>query len=383
MPTNTTFEIMKFNVSGKLLASQLQAVSKVINAKNAISILDNFLLRLEEDTLYITGSDSDNTLTASLRVEDPEGEGMVVVPCRRMIDVVKEVASQPLSVFIDDTTHAVKVTFSGGEFNFMGLDGSEYPKKKLESEERVQFAIPAKVMVSGLDNTLFAVSTETIRPIMTGIFLDIFNDKIVFVSSDTHKLVRYTNNTVAPGISYSFILPPKPAGILNAIAAGMENDIVVEADVKSATFRFDNFELSCRLIKGKYPDYNRVIPQNNPFKLYVNREALLTATRRVSIFASESSNLISLAISDTDIKLSSQDVDYSVDAFENVPCRYEGNSMMIGFKASYMKEVLSNLKGEEVLVELSDPARPGLFEPSEQKEGEDIVMLQMPMQVFE
>lgn len=374
---------MKFNVSGKAFAQQLQAVAKVINAKNAITILDNFLLRLEGDTLFVTGSDTDNVLTASLSVEDPEGAGSVVISSKRLLDVIKEVSNQPVTVIVDEETLEVKVVYASGEFTFTGLNGSEYPRRKDEGLEKCSFSIPAEIVASALDTTLFAVSLDSIRPIMTGILWDIKPDRAVFVSSDTHKLVMYANSSVASGIERSFILHSKPASIIRSIINSDIETIAVEADEKSAVFRFGPYELSCRLIKGKYPDYERVIPKNNPFTLVADREAFLAATRRVSIFASQSSGLLRLSLGDGGMTITAQDIDYNISAFDKVQCQYDGNPMNIGFKSQYMKEVLSNLKGEEVLVELSDPARPGLFKPAEQKENEEIVMLQMPMQVFE
>ncbi|MCM1152395.1 MAG: DNA polymerase III subunit beta [Muribaculum sp.] len=375
---------MIFHVQGKEFAQQLQAVSKVINTKNAIQAYDNFLLRLEGDKLYITGSDQENYLTVAVDVMDASGDGEVAVGSRRLLEITKEVSAQPLEIEVDDDTFVVNLRFSSGVFQFPGIDGKEYPRKKAaEENEKIHFTLPAEVVRKGIESTLFAVSLDTIRPIMTGILWDVKPDRVIFVSSDTHKLVKYTNSQKEPGIEHSFIFPNKPASILRTIIKPDDTDIDIEVDDKSATIKFGNVELSSRLIKGNYPPYDRVIPKENPFHMTVSRESLLTATRRVSLFASQASNLVRMAISEDNIKVSSQDIDYSTEANENVPCQYEGNPMTIGFKAEYMKEVLSNLRGDEVRIELSDPARPGLFMPEDKMENEEIVMLQMPMQVFE
>lgn len=374
---------MKFNVSGKAFLQQLQAVSKVINAKNPISILDNFLLRTEGNMLYITGSDSENVMTASLEVMESEADGQVCISAKRLLELVKEVASQPLTFELNEDNMIADLTFSSGKFSFPAINGNEFPRKKTSDEEIVAFTLPTETVAAGIDNTLFAVAVETIRPIMTGIFWDVKPESITFVSSDTHKLVKYTNSKVACGQELGFILPAKPASIIRSVLNKEEGDVTIEADSKGATFRFGTYELSCRFIKGKYPDYNRVIPQGNPFTLNVDRESLLNATRRVAILANKSSNLIRLSIDAAEITLTAQDLDYSTSAKEVVTCEYQGNPMTIGFNADYMKEVLANLKGDGVKVALSDPSRPGLFMPAEQAEGEDIVMLQMPMQVFE
>lgn len=374
---------MKFNISGKAFLTELQAVSKVINAKNPITILDNFLFRLEDDFLYITGSDSENVMTARVEVMDSDAVGEVAINAKRLLEIVKEVASQPLTLELNDESMLVNLKFPTGQFSFPAIKGDEYPRKKSHEDDSVALSLPAKVVSSGIENTIFAVSLEGIRPIMTGIYWDIFEDKIVFVSSDTHKLVKYTNTSVAPGVIRSFILPAKPAGIIKGVIGKEDEEVKIVADSKSATFSIGNYELTCRFIKGAYPNYNRVIPTDNPFELIVDRESLLNATRRVSILANKASNLVRLAINASSITLTTQDLDYSTSANEVVTCQYQGNEMTIGFNSEYMKEVLSNIKGDEVRILLTDPARPGLFMPSPQQEDEDVVMLQMPMQVFE
>lgn len=374
---------MKFNVPGKDFAAQLQAVSKVLNAKNALSIYDNLLLTLDGQKLLITGSDQEIYVHSSLDVFDSDEEGSVAVNAKKILEITKEVASQPLTFEVNPVNLNVTLSFPSGKFEFPALDGAEFPKKKEEDLEKTSLILPADVVRKGIENTIFAVSAEMIRPIMTGILWDVKKDSVIFVSSDTHKLVRYTNSETQPGLELRFILPQKPAGIIRSLISSDDTEVNLSVDAKSAEFSFGRYTLSCRLIKGNYPDYNRVIPQRNPFSLTTDRDDLLTATRRVAISASQSSKLIKMAIDDAGIRLSSADLDYSTSAEEAVGCTYEGSPMTIGFKSDYMREVLSNLKGDSVRIELSDPARPGLFMPSEQLENEEIVMLQMPMQVLE
>lgn len=374
---------MKFNVPGKEFAAQLQAVSKVLNAKNALSIYDNLLLTLNGDKLLITGSDQEIYVHSSLDVFDSDEEGAVAVNAKKILEITKEVASQPLTFEVNPDNLNVTLSFPSGKFEFPALDGAEFPKKKEEDLEKTSLSLPADVVRKGIENTIFAVSAEMIRPIMTGILWDVKQDCMVFVSSDTHKLVRYTNSETAPGMELRFILPQKPAAIIRSLISSDDTEIALSVDAKSAEFTFGRYILSCRLIKGNYPDYNRVIPQRNPFSLTADRDDLLIATRRVAISASQASKLIKMSIDNAEIRLSSADLDYSTSAEEIVTCTYEGSPMTIGFKADYMREVLSNLKGDSVKIELSDPARPGLFMPAEQLEKEEIIMLQMPMQVLE
>lgn len=374
---------MIFNVHGKTLQQQISSVSKVVNAKNALSILDNFLLEVTGDTLFITGSDQETVMTAKMEITNQDNDGKIAINAKRLMDVVKEVASFPLTFEIDDTTGAVDLRFPGGHFEFMGVDAAEYPQNFETDELSVEMSIPAEVIQKGLDYTLFAISTETIRPMMTGVYWDFHENSITFVGSDTHKLVRYTNSSYQPNRETSFILPGKPAGILRSLLGKETEEVRIRKDEKSAIFTFGDFTLGCRFVKGSYPNYNRVIPTDNPNELTVDRQVLLAAMRRVSLFASKASSLVKMSMDADAVLLQSQDLDYSTKADERVACSYEGIPMSIGFNSVYMVEVLNNLPGDSIIVKLSNPGRPGLFMPFEQKENEDVVMLQMPMQVIE
>ncbi|MDE5843040.1 MAG: DNA polymerase III subunit beta [Muribaculaceae bacterium] len=375
---------MKFNVSGKSLQTQLQAVSKIIASKNSMSILDNFLLRVTDDKLYITGSDQENVMTAWVEIFDVEGEGEIAVLAKRLLEVTKEVSNQPLKFCVNESTKEIDITFTNGHFNFSGIDASEYPRQKEHADDAKKMEFPSEIVLNAIEGTLFAASTDPIRPIMTGLFWDIEEERITFVSSDTHKLVKYEVTSVRPGITESFILPAKPANVIKSLLTKDEGAIVkITKDEKSATFEFDTYSLTTRLIKGNYPNYRRVFPKDNPFTLIADREALLNAVRRVSIFASKASKLIKFNIQETEILMTGQDLDYATSAEERVECDYQGTPMMIGFNSEYMMEVLSNLHSDDIKVELADPARPGLFSPVEKVEGIDVVMLQMPMQVIE
>lgn len=374
---------MRFNVSGKALQTQLQAVSKVINSKNALSILDNFLLSVKGETLYVTGGDQENVMTATVEILDADGEGEIAILAKRLLEVVKEVSNQPLVFDINQETKEVSLTFNNGHFSFMGIDAAEYPRKKDHEEEAEDFELPADVLAEGLEGTLFAISNDTIRPIMTGVFVDIEPERLTFVSSDTHKLVKFQVDKVAPGLTGNFILPGKAANVLKGLIDKDGDPVKIVKDAKSATFDFGTYTLTTRLIKGTYPNYKRVFPKDNPFRMVVNRESLLNAVRRVALFASKASNLIKFTIDSTQIVMGGQDLDYATSAEERVDCDYQGNPMTIGFNSTYMVEVLSNIKGEDVEIQLADPARPGLFSPLEQQQGIEVVMIQMPMQVIE
>lgn len=374
---------MKFNVNGKTLQQQLSAVSKVVNAKNALSILDNFLLEIKDESLLITGSDQETVMTAKLEISNQGGDGKIAINAKRLMEVVKEVSNFPLSFDIDENTGTVDLIFPGGHFAFMGVDAAEYPLSFDTDELAVEMIIPAEVIRNGLDYTLFAISTETIRPMMTGVYWDFHENDITFVGSDTHKLVRYINTSYHPNRETSFILPGKPAGILRSLITKDTESVRIRKDDKSAVFGFGDFTLGCRFVKGNYPNYNRVIPQDNPNEMTIDRLALLSGMRRVSLFASKASSLVKMSMEENSVVLQSQDLDYSTKADERISCSYEGSPLSIGFNSVYMIEVLNNLPGDSIIVKLSDPGRPGLFMPFEQNENENIVMLQMPMQVIE
>lgn len=373
---------MRFNVSGKTFQQQLQTVSKVINAKNAMSILDNFLLKVEGDRLSITGSDSENVMTAYMEIADSDSDGVIAVNAKRLLEITKEISSQPLEFVINDDTKEIDVRFMNGHFNFMGIDATEYPATRTMEEQQNTLIIPASMALKGIESTIFAVSPDMVRPIMTGIFWDIHQEDITFVSSDTHKLVRYINREKAPGLEASFILPSKPAGILRSIISKDDADIKISFDSKGAIFEIGDYVLSCLFIKGNYPNYNRVIPTDSPFSLTIDRVSLINALRRVSIFAAKSSNLVVLELMENEMLVSAQDLDYSTSAEERVACSYDGNHITIGFNGQFMIEILNNIHDDTVILSLSDPARPGIYTPAKQSEGEEIITIQMPMQVI-
>lgn len=372
---------MKFNVEGRTFQQQLSAVSKVINAKNALAILDNFLLKVEGDRLSITGSDQENVLTAFMTITESETDGVIAVPAKRLLEITKEISNQPLTFIINDDTKEIEIEFLTGHFTFMGVDATEYPERRMLADAK-RMMLPSSMVQKGIDNTLFAVSTEPVRPIMTGIYWDIHTDDVTFVSSDTHKLVRYVNRSAAPGIEASFILPFKPANILKGIIGKDDADVKIDFDERGATFETGDYVLSTLFINGNYPNYNRVIPRENPFEMTVDRGTLMSALRRMAVFVPKSSSLLVVEMSQDGMLLHAQDLDYGTSADEQVRCDYSGNNMTIGFNCQFMIEILNNIPDDSVVLKLSDPARPGVYTPLQQGEGEDLVVIQMPMQVL-
>ena len=374
---------MRFNIDGKLFQQNLQAVNKVINSKNALSILDNFLFTVEDGILTVMGSDQENIVTARMEVMDCDADGAIAVPAKSLLEITKEISNQPLTFNLNEETGEIDLEFLNGHFTFMGINADEFPKGEPMEADAIELNVASTVIQKGIEKTLYAVSPETIRPMMTGIYWDIHEGDITFVASDTHKLVRYINMNVNPGVNRGFIMPAKPAAILRGVLPKEEESMKVLIGEKGAKFELSNFTLTCRFIKGNYPNYNRVIPPSNPFTMTVDRMAFLNAMRRVAIFASKASNLVKLQISQGSMLLAAQDLDYGTSAEERVLCEYQGNDMTIGFNSQFTLEILGNLDGDMLLVRLSDPARPGVFEPFEQLPNENLVTIQMPMQVIE
>lgn len=374
---------MKFKVPGKEFQNILQLMSKVLNSKNTVTILDNFLLKTEGNRLWITGSDSETTMVSWIEIFEVEGEGEVAVSSKTLVEMAKEIGNQPITFVMDDETRAIKVDYLNGHFEFMGIDGAEFPQRATTDEESREMIIPAEVIAKGIENTLYAVSSDTIRPTMTGIFWDIKEDSITFVASDTHKLVRYINRQAKPGFEGGFILPAKPAGIVRSIIGKEDTEVTMRITSKGAVFEVGVFKLSCKFIMGNYPNYNRVIVEDSPYHMVIDRGALLNAVRRVSLFASKSTSLVKCSVEATSLKMTSRDFDYSTLGEESVDCTYDGQPMMIGFATNYMIDILSHLSCDDLRVSLVDPARPGLFEPLQQQPDESIVVLQMPIQVLE
>ncbi|MCH5227886.1 MAG: DNA polymerase III subunit beta [Muribaculaceae bacterium] len=373
---------MRFNIDGKLLQQQLSAVNKVINSKNALSILDNFLFELNGSELTITGSDQENTVKAKVEVLESDGNGRIAVGAKTLLEITKEVSSQPVSFALNDQTGEIDLVFLNGKFRFMGINADEFPKGDSLEDDAREFNVPAAVVLKGIEHTVYAVSQENIRPIMTGIYWDIHENDIVFVASDTHKLVRYITREVAPGFERGFIMPSKPANILKNII-GKEDMVNIRIGERGARFSFGDFSLTCRFIKGNYPNYNRVIPTDNPYTVNIDRQSMLNAMRRVAIFASKASNLVKMEMQPGMMRLAAQDLDYGTSAEERVLCDYQGNDMTIGFNSAFTVEILNNIGGETAVIKLSDPARPGIFEPLEQEPNTELTTIQMPMQVIE
>ena len=368
---------MKFNVSSKELFAQLQAASRVIAAKNSLQILECVLFDLKGDQLTLTASDGETTLRTSMSVDAAQGEGKVAVAAKILLETLKEFSEQPLTFHIDDQNFGLNITSANGTYSFVGANGNEYPEMPVEVGEN-SFEIAADVLLDAVNKTIFCTADDELRPVMNGIYFDLNEEKITMVATDAHRLVRYANTSVTGTQPVNFILPKKPAQLLRQVLKGSDN-VVVNFGAKNATFTFGQTVVMCRQIEGRFPNYNAVIPQNNQNKVVADRQTIVNACKRVAVFANTGTSLIKLALSENQIKISAQDIDFSTSAEETIACDYTGMPMAIGFKAPFLIEILSSIVSQDVVLALADPARAGLILPAENEEGQDLLILLMPM----
>jgi len=333
---------MKFIVSSTDLLRQLQAVGKTIASRNTLPILDNYLFKLSGDVLTITASDLESTLITQMTLENVEGEGLIAIEAKRLNDILKEFPEQPLTFEINEENLAVTILSENGKFSVVGLPGDEYPEVPGVGEEYSHIELECDIMFRGITKTIFAASDDELRPVMTGVYVHAGNENLTFVASDSHKLVRYRRYDVKTDQEASFILPPKPGNLLKSLLQKQDGVMHIDFDKQNAVFKFDNYTLVARLIEGEYPNYESVIPPNNERVLIVDRVDLYNSLRRVSVFSSESSNLVKLELGSTEMTVSAQDIDFAISAYEKLSCNYDGEEMEMGFKSAFLITALLN-----------------------------------------
>ena len=370
---------MRFTVSSTMLSSRLNALAKVINSKNSMPILDSFLFEVGNGQLTVTASDSENTIKSQLLLDEYDGEGRFCITSRTILDAVKELAEQPITIDVDQNTMQTKILYMNGMYNIVSIPADEYPTPTSLQGEKTTITMTSQQLSENITRSLFATASDELRPVMNGLYFDIKPDSLSIVASDGRKLVRNTLFSIKSEQPAAFILPKKPANILKNLLNKDESEVVISFDGRTAEIAFADGTMTCRLIEGRYPNYNSVIPQNNPNHAIIDRKILLGALKRVLPFASDSSQLVRIHVESGRMEISSEDIDFSTSAKEESICEYEGSRMDIGFKGTTLAEVLNNLDSEQITLELADPARAGLIIPTEQHEGEDILMLMMPM----
>lgn len=370
---------MKFNVSSTSLCNKLQAISRVQNSKNSLPILESVLFDLSDNVLSMTASDSETIITTTIEVSDSEGSGRFAISSKTLISSIKEISEQPITFVINSDTQQVEIYYQNGKYNLVGGNADEYPLPTDNDNAGESLTISAETLLRGISRSLFATADDELRPQMNGVFFDITPEYTTLVASDGHKLVRNRMLDVHGNNAASFILPKKPALLIKTILPKEESEVQINFTDRNARVQFSNYTISCRLIEGRFPNYNSVIPTDNPFRVRVDRMSFISTLRRVSVFANAASALIKLHIENNKLTVSAQDIEYSTSAEESVMCEYDGNPMSIGFNGPYLLEVLNNITGQEIILELADPSRAGVLLPAEQEIDEDLIMLLMPM----
>jgi len=370
---------MKFVVSSSSLQSHLQAISRVINSKNTLPVLECFHLKIEGIKLTATASDTETTLVTTLDLIESAGDGSFAISSKTLLDALRELTEQPLTIEINENSLEVTILYQNGRYKFVAQNGDEFPRLKGLKDNHGSIEILASTLLRGINTTLFASADDELRPVMNGVVLDITTDDITFVASDAHKLVRLKNSSVKGEQKSTLIIPKKPANLLRSILPKETGTVLVSFDENNVLFLLSNYQMFCRLVEGRFPNYNAVVPQNNPYKVLVDRISFLNTLKRVAIFANQSTSLVKISISSNRMELTSQDIDFSTSAEESISCQYEGEQINIGFKAQFIIDIVNNLETQEIVLELADPSRAGLFLPVENVENEDLLMLLMPM----
>lgn len=370
---------MRFSVSSSALSSKLNILSKVITPKNSINILECFLFEIIDGKLILTASDNTNVMKCSLDLNESDSNGSFCVHNKIMLTSVKELAEQPIVFDVNLSDNSIQMIYQNGSYRIFGQSAEEYPRMKGLEGEFTTTVVPASILANNINRTLFATAADELRMVMNGLYFDLREDYMAVVATDGHKLVRNRLYMCRTEIPNSFILPKKPANLLRSVLGNTDDEITISFNRTNAEVSFTDGILSCRLIEGKYPNYSSVIPQDNPNRLTIDRKSLVSALRRVMPFASENTQLLKLRLEYNNLEVNAEDIDFATSARENIICEYGGMPMSIGFKGSAFYEICNNLTSDDIIIELADPGRPGIISPAEQPEGEDILMLIMPM----
>lgn len=372
---------MKFVVNSTYLNAKLLAIKQTISAKNTLPILDNFLFDVKDSKLSITASDLETTSKVVIELENYENNGNIAIEAARLTNLLKNLPEQPITFDIDLEDLSIDILTDNGKFSVVGQEGENFPVIP-DVNSNNEFTIPSQSVFTGIAKTLFATADDELRPVMNGVLFDFKEDNLIFVATDAHKLIKLHRLDVKYINECNFILPKKPANLLRNLLKSDNNEIQLTFDDKNAKFVFDNFEIVCRLTEGVYPNYESVIPINNPNKAVISKDMILNTLKRVSTFSNQSSNLIRLKFTNDILTVAAQDIDFSISAYERLNCQYEGEEMEIGVKSTFIIELIGNLDCSEVVFEMSTPDRAIVVTPYERNDYDtQINQLVMPMMI--
>lgn len=371
---------MRFIVSSTALLKNLQQIGGVISANTVLSVLEDFLFELKSNVLTLTATDLETMIRVQMDVNDAQGEGRICIPSKILLEYLKNLPEQPITFNINESDLSIEMSSDVGKYKIGGEKADDFPKEPAPGDT-TSFSMPSIAMIESINKTLFAVSSDTLRPAMTGVYMELSKSGITFVSTDAHRLVRFTRNDISCPNNEGFVVPKKPLQQLKGTLPADETQLQLSYNSSHLFVTANRMSMSCRLIDARFPPYKDVIPANNPYKLTISRTDFISALRRVSIFANKTTNQVLLDINGNALQLSAQDIDFSYEGKENLSCQYNGEDMKIAFNAKLMVEMLNNLDGNELVIELSTPTRAGIFKPTEMGENEDILMLLMPLMV--
>ncbi|NJC26180.1 DNA polymerase III subunit beta [Neolewinella antarctica] len=368
---------MKFSVSSSDLQKKLTLAGGAISSNPVLPILEDFLFRIEDGKLTIAATDLETSVITNIDVNS-DGNGAVAVPAKILIDTLKALPQQPITFNVNLDNFGIEITSAYGKYKLAGENGDDYPDIP-EPNEADEISLSALSLLEGINKTLFATSTDELRPAMTGVFFQVDFSKLVMVATDAHKLVKYSVSDITGEVSSQLIIPKKALNLLKTALPSTDEQVQVTFDKSNAFFAFGETKMACRLIDARYPDYNAVIPVDNPNELMISRSDLQQSLKRIVIYANKTTNQVILNIADGSLTVSAQDLDFSNEATEQLACNYTGEPLTIGFNAKFLVEMLGVLEGEEVRLEMSTATRAGILVPTEQATGQEIMMLVMPV----
>jgi DNA polymerase-3 subunit beta len=371
---------MRFIVSSTALLKQLQQISGVISANTVLSVLEDFLFELNGNTLTLTATDLETMMRVQMDVNDAQGNGRICIPSKILMEYLKNLPEQPLTISVNEQDLSIDISSNVGKYKIGGEKADDFPKEPAPGDTTT-FAIPSVALIESINKSLFAVSNDTLRPAMTGVYFELAPESLTFVATDAHRLVQFRRDDVSCPGQDGFVVPKKPLQQLRATLPADETELQLSYNNSHLFVSCNRLSMSCRLIDARFPDYKAVIPTDNPYRLTINRADFISALRRVSIFANKTTNQVVLDINGNELQLSAQDIDFSYEGRERLSCQYSGEDMKIAFNAKLMVEMVNNLDGENLNIELSTPTRAGIFRPVDAADGENVLMLLMPLMV--
>lgn len=371
---------MRFIVTSTALLKNLQQIAGVISANTVLSVLEDFLFELKGNTLTLTATDLETMMRVQMDVNDAQGDGRICIPSKILTDYLKNLPEQPITFNINEQDLSIEMSSDVGKYRIGGEKADDFPKEPAPGDT-TSFTMPSIALIECINKTLFAVSNDTLRPAMTGVFFELSKEGLTFVSTDAHRLVQFRRMDVSCPAQDGFVVPKKPLQQLRGTLPADDTQLTLSYNSSHLFITTNKLSLSCRLIDARFPPYKDVIPTNNPYRLTINRTDFISALRRVSIFANKTTNQVVLEINGNALQLSAQDIDFSYEGKETLNCQYNGEDMKIAFNAKLMIEMINNLDGTELQIELSTPTRAGIFRPMEKEENEDVLMLLMPLMV--